>query len=52
MKVQENPSNGQKFVNLPKEICKAFDIRQGTDIEFSVVDKEKIMMSISQGGVG
>jgi len=48
MIVQENPTNKQRFINLPSELCKVFDIEQGTNIEFKIVTKNQLMMIITR----
>lgn len=52
MKVQMNPTTKQKFVHLPSQLCKSFNIKQGTDVEFIVEGKDKLFLLIKQDGAG
>ena len=46
MKVQENQTTKQKFINLPMELCKALEIKQGMDIEFKIINKRLLEMKL------
>ena len=48
MIVQKNPTNNQRYINLPSELCKALGINQGDEIEFTIENRNEFRMSIQR----
>ncbi|MEA2037692.1 MAG: hypothetical protein U9O94_09350 [Nanoarchaeota archaeon] len=44
MKLQENKRTGQKFVNLPKQLCAAMDLKAGISVSFKVIDSKTLQL--------